>query len=215
MITDDQKSGGTDQVSSGDSKQPATSSNAPSGGPTKDPVDKGSAGDKVDYASYQKLLSEKKKLQKEFEKIQAESEKQKTQELENQQRYKELYETVQSEKKQTEDRVIELETRWQDAIKINAFNEQLGETKKIDSKYLGFVDTSKIMIDTETNKVDLLSVQKEVERVITTYPEIVRSTVTTGMPNSAPNSRGGTLSYDEWLKLPPEEMKRRRKELKN
>jgi len=208
-VVDQKIAGGdADQVSSGDSKP----THSPSGQTASSPEDKSSNG-QVDYTSYQKLLSEKKKLQKEFEKIKADSEQRKTQELETQQRYKELYESVQTEKAQLEDKVKEHETRWQDAIKINAFNETLGETRKIDSKYLGFIDTSKIIIDADTNKVDPVSVQKEVDRVTNVYPEIVRSTVTNTMPNSAPNSRG-TLSYQEWLKLPPDEMKRRRKELK-
>lgn len=205
---DDVASGENHQVSSGDLKP----TEEPSGQPANRP--EGSGSGKVDYASYQKLLSEKKKLQKEFDRIKQDSEKQKNQELINQQRYKELYESVQTEKSKLEEKVMEHETRWQDAIKINAFNETLGETKRIDSKYLGFIDTSKILIDADTNKVDPVSVQKEVERITTVYPEIVRSTVTTTLPNAAPNSRG-TLSYQEWLKLPPAEMKRRRKELKD
>lgn len=209
MPNEEQTPSGTPQDPSGvskDSNQPN-----PSGEPKTDPADNGSG--KVDYASFQKLLAEKKKLQKEYEKIQSEAEKRKKQELETQERYKELYESVQTEKHELETKVKEHETRWQDAIKINAFNETLGDTRKIDSKYLGFIDTSKILIDPDTNKVDLVSVQKEVDRVTTSYPEIVKSTITTTMPNNAPNSRG-TLSYDEWIKLPAAEMKRRKKELK-
>ncbi len=177
------------------------------------PEDKGGQ-DKVAYESYRKLLSEKKRIQKELEKVHKESEKRHKEELESQQKYKELWESQKSEAEELKQKLSTHESRWENALKLNAFNEALGDTRKIDSKYAGFVDTSKILIDPDTGKIDPLSAQKEVERVSKEYPEIVKSTVTSHLPNQQPAAKGG-LTYEAWLKLPAKEMAARMKEVRD
>lgn len=197
---------GVPPVPSGDSNNPDT----PSGEPTKDPA--GHTG-QVDYKSYQKLLSEKKRVQAELNELKSESERRKAEELASQQKFEELWKSSEQKNAELQEKVTAHETRWQDAIKLNAFHEALGDTRKIDSKYSGFIDTSKILVDPNTGKVDQVSAQREVERVVNDYPEIVKSTVTSHLPNTSPNSNA-SLTPEQWKKLPLAEMKKRRKEVK-
>lgn len=183
----------------------------PVGEPPKDPVDQG-GGDKVAYESYKKLLSEKRKIQTELEKFRSESEKRHEQELQSQAKYKELWESSKQEADQLKEKLSGHEERWNDAIKLNAFHDALGEAKKIDPKYAGFIDTGKILIDPETGRVDPLSAKKEVDRIMGEYPEIIKSTVTNHLPNTSPSSTA--LKYEDWLKLPAAEMRKRYKEVK-
>lgn len=182
-------------------------------GTSPDPVDSGASEDKVSYDTYKKILAEKKAAQAKLDEYQKESERREAQKLEEQQKYKELYENAKTETQSLSEKVQAYETRWQDAIKLTAFHDALGDTKKIDSKYSGFIDTSKILVDPESGKIDKVSVQKEVERVTNSYPEIVKSTITSHLPNQSPSSNG-TLTPEQWRKLPLAEMKKRRKEVK-
>ncbi len=196
-----------DKNPSGDDKQPTDNS------PVETPPNpEGKDGDKVAYDSYKKLLSEKKALQLKLDKLQKDADERVKTELENQQKYKELYEAGKSESEDLKKKLQAHDERWNDALKLNAFNSALGDTRKIESKFYGFIDTSKILIDPETNKVDPVSVQKEVDRVTREYPEIIKSTVRGDLPNGSP--RGGKgLTYAEWKDLPIKEMKARRKEV--
>lgn len=180
------------------------------------PSPEGSEGEAktISYETYRKLLSEKKNLQSENEKLKGESTERERRELESKEEYKKLYESSKTENEELKNKVKSHEERWQDALKLNAFNSALGDTKKIEPKYYGFIDTSKILIDPETNKVDAVSVQKEVDRVTRDYPELIKSTIKGNMPNNAPSS-GGFLTLEQWKNLPLKEQKARMKEVKD
>lgn len=200
-------SGSNDQAPSGGSKD----ENQPNpSGDTTSSVSSSST-DTVNYQTYQKLLSEKKKLQEEHERLKNEAETRRQQELKEQEKFKELYEQTAEENKKLSEKVEAHTQRWQNAVKLSAFTDALGD-KRIDSKYSGFIDTTNILINPETNEVDQVSVQKEVQRVINEYPEIVKSTATGNLPNESPNSKG-SLTEEQWRKLPAAEMKKRRKEV--
>ncbi len=174
----------------------------------------GGQGDTVAYASYQKLLSEKKKLQAKIDKVEREAESREREKLEAQQKYKELWESEKTESEALRGKVQSYEERWTDALKLDAFNRALGDTRRIDPKYSGFIDTSNILIDPESGKIDELSAKREVDRVSQSFPEIVKSTVTTHLPNETPTP-GKTLTRAEWMKLPAKEMAARMKEVMN
>jgi hypothetical protein len=176
------------------------------------PVEKDGSGDTVAYESYQKLLSEKKKLQARLDKQEREAEGKQREELEAQQKYKELWESEKTEVESLRGKVRSYEERWDDALKLDAFNRALGDTRRIDAKYSGFIDTSNILIDPETGKIDSLTAKREVDRVFKEYPEIVKSTVTNHLPNENPNP-GKALTREEWLKLPAKEMAARMREV--
>ncbi len=198
---------------------------SPEGNPPKDPADQSdkdleSQDEKVARSSYLKLLDEKKKMQEKLNAALAENEthknKLKTDEeklLAEQNRYKELFEKTKEENDKLKGDLGNHQERWNQALKIDCFNSALGD-KKIDKKYYGHIDIDKIIIDPETGKADAVSAQKEVERICREYPEIVQKKSGGKLPNEYPNGGTGTLSYDEWLKLPPKEMAKRQKEIK-
>lgn len=163
------------------------------------PVAEGGKKDSVAYETYRKALKEKananerlQETQARLEKLEAERQAMQQKELEAQNRFKELYESVRSENEGLKKSIHDRDLQMQDALKIDAFQSSLGD-KKIDRKYFGFVDTAKIMIDPETGTVDELSAQKEVERVLAEYPEIVRSSSPAKpMPTQAPQGVAST-----------------------
>ena len=149
--------------------------------------------DSVSYDTHRKLLDEKKSLQshaleleQKLSEFQQSVEEKQKQELEAQNRFKELYEQAKQESERLASTLTERDKQMQDALKIDAFNKSLGD-KAIDRKYSGFIDTSKILIDPSSGAVDELSAQKEVERIMSEFPEIVRSSAPArSMPNAAP-----------------------------
>jgi len=211
MTDESQNAGSVDDTPRGSETELEHNSSPEGNQPS--PEDKGGKDGMISYDRYRQLLSEKKGMQRELDEFKANSEKARKQELEANERYKELWESTQEENKELKGKLDGLNERWNDALKLNAFHDALGDTRKIDPKYSGFIDTSKILIDPTSNKVDPLSARKEVERVIKEFPEIVKSSEINRLPNNSPASTQGTLSRAEWDKLPAKEMMRRRKEV--
>lgn len=149
--------------------------------------------DVVTYETHRKLLDEKKNIQQrlmeaeaKLDDFQKSVEAKQTKELEEQNRYRELYESIKGENENLKTTIEKRDEMMQDALKIDAFNKSLGD-KKIDSKYSGFINTKNIIIDPATGSVDELTAQREVERVLSEYPEIVRSsTAAKPLPTQAP-----------------------------
>jgi hypothetical protein len=201
-------------------KDPSPEGNPPDPVDHSDNKDIDNQNEKVARSSYLKLLDEKKKMQEKLNAALAENEahksKLKTEEekaLAEQNRYKELFEQTKEENERLKGDLGGHQERWNQALKIDSFNSALGD-KKIDKKYYGHIDIDKIIIDPETGKADAVSAQKEVERICREYPEIVQKKAGGKLPNEYPNGGTGTLSYDEWLKLPAKEMAKRQKEIK-
>lgn len=184
-----------------------------SGDTSENPEGNDENSGKVDYSTFKKVLSEKKAMQRKLDTLLKDREESERKEKESREEYKELYENAKIQNDELLKKVTTHEERWQSAIKLNAFHEALGDGRKIDPKYSGFIDTDKILIDPDTNEIDISSVQKEVKRVIAEYPEIVKSTSGNRLPNESPSGKG-TLTYEQWLKLPTaKEKKERRKEV--
>lgn len=146
----------------------------------------------VSYETHRKLLAEKKNMQAKLREMEEKAfglennlKDIETKKLEEQSRYKELYEQIQKENSDLKSSITERDQAIQKAIKVDAFNKALG-SKKIDSKYFGFINTDNIIYDMDSNSVDELSTQKEVERVLSEFPEIVKETSAKQLPNSAP-----------------------------
>lgn len=150
--------------------------------------------DSVSYDTHRKLLAEKKSMQERLQNTESELNEIKSQiaaktqqDLEEQNRFKELYEGLKTENETLKTSIHERDVAMQDALKIDAFNKALGDGRKIDRKYRSFIDTKNIMLDTQTGAVDELSASKEVERVLAEFPEIVKSSGTSrALPNQAP-----------------------------
>jgi hypothetical protein len=146
----------------------------------------------VAYETHRRLLDQKKQLQERLQKTAAELdqfkagvEQKQQKELEEQNRYKELYEKIRQDNESLQKAISERDMQMQNAIKYDAFQKSLGD-RKIDRKYSGFVNTDNILLDPETGTVDELSAQKEVERILNEYPEIVRSNSSKALPSQAP-----------------------------
>lgn len=184
---------------------------APSGGETE--VASGTeetqhSKDSVAYDTYRKVLSEKKKRDEQLSSIQAELESLRAQqkereeaELKDQNRWKELYESLHQENSQLKSSLSEKDQRWESAIKLDSFYRALNG-RVIDSKYAGFIDTSKILLDPETGEVDQTTVQREVERIQKEYPEIIKGGQAKSLPAQAPQGvhSGGVKSLKDLSK---------------
>ena len=163
----------------------------------------------VSYETHRRLLDQKKELAARLQQASAELEEVRSgmqareqKELEEQNRFKELYEKVRQDNENLQKAISERDAQMQKAIKLDAFQKSLGD-KKIDRKYAGFINTDNIIFDPETGNVDELSAQKEVERILAEFPEIVRVGQTKAMPTQAPAgvSSHAKMSMQDRLEL--------------
>lgn len=142
----------------------------------------------VSYESHKRLLSEKKKLQERLEALETQAKSKHEEDLKAQNQYKVLYENALTEVKKISEREKQKDDRWTDAIKYDAFTQAMG-SRKIESKYAGFVNLKDIAVDPESGDVDPISVQREVERVCRDFPEIIKGAVQPkNMPANAPKN---------------------------
>lgn len=105
--------------------------------------------------------------------------------LEQNEEWKTLYE---KEKTERENAVVELHSKSKqfiDSSKINAVVQGLGGFKKDD--YSKFIDPSNIEV-TESGVFDTESLNKEVERIRQTFPELLKASSSPALPNGAPSS---------------------------
>lgn len=180
--------------------------------------------DSVAYDTYRKVLSEKKKrdeqlqsVTEELTAIKSQMKEKADQELKDQNRYKELYESTVQENQNLKSSLSEKDTRWNNALKLDAFYKGLNG-KVIDSKYSGFINVDNILVDPDTGSIDTTTVQREIERVTTEYPEIVKGSQSKPLPAQAPvvNSGGvkslSDLSKNEKMQLLSNAIKRKREE---
>lgn len=173
----------------------------------------------VSYDSHRKLLSEKKRLQEklmerearvaEYEQAQKEAEEKR---LKDNEQWKEF--ATKKEQEAAEARKELEATRHQiaDARKLDAFLTTIDG--KIDRKFWDFIDTSSIITNPDTGEIDGMSVTKAVEAFKANYSELIQYPgQKTGLPNESPKSNNSTLTYEDWLKLPPKDMKARYNEM--
>jgi hypothetical protein len=190
---------------------------APSGAPE-------ASQDKVAYETYQKLLSEKKardaqlaEYQRRFDEI----EQQRRNETESKLKQKEDYQSLLKLREQELDEM---------RSKLSAKDSELGETKRtiesgvklqsflnalegvVDRKYWSMIDLDSVLIDPTTGTPDPTSVKKSADLFAKSFPELVQKKSVPRPPGSAPQNNNG-LSYEEWLKLPVDEMKKRQKDI--
>jgi len=168
--------------------------------------------DKVAYETYRRVLSEKKKMQErleQLEKLAREREEAELKEKEKWQEYAKLKEKEALEIKQKYDEEIKAKT---DMIKMSSFLDAIDGV--VPREYWSLIDLEKIVVDPATNMPDPLSVQQAAKEFQTKYYKVIEKKPVAKTPNDAPKA-GGTLSYEDWLKLPLAEMKKRQKEVVN
>jgi hypothetical protein len=207
----------TDQnVSSGNNSDVGDNQNEGQNGNRKE--------DMVSYETHRKLLGEKKRLQDEAqalkakleEKLKAEQEQQEK-EMKDKEEWKKLVEIRDKELTETKSKLTEYQQGIRNSKKASAF---LGELAKrnisVRSSYYDLIDVDQIAVDPSTEEIDLSSVKKYADAWVTDHFELAKATSSSSkLPNNAPQGNGSQLTYDEWLKLPPSEMKKRYKEMRN
>lgn len=133
--------------------------------------------------------------------------------LEEQGEYKKLLENERKENAELAKRLSNFTAHQVEAKKIGALVDALNG--QVPKKYWHFLDTDDIVIDPDSGDIDKMSLQKAADSVRQNFPEIIRSGRNgSGTPTESPNGNGGTLTRDEWQKLPVEEMKKRLPELR-
>ncbi len=164
----------------------------------------------VPYESHRQLLDEKKKLQKTLDDIEAARKKADDDKAAEQGEFKKLLdaERAESAKLKAENdanKVQELGRR-----KLAAILSGAGGT--IDRKWFTTLDASGI-IDSVTlgadGEIDTTSVNKAVETLKKSYPEIIQTGSGPRTPNGNPAAGGGapgTIKHADWKKLPYAEM---------
>lgn len=107
----------------------------------------------------------------------------KAKELNNE--YKELYEEQLKANEALKNTINEKNNNFLNAQKLSRVKEKLGGFKK--QEYNKFIDTSRVIIDNEGN-VDETTVDNEVARLKTEYPELIKVKASSELPNEAPES---------------------------
>lgn len=157
-----------------------------------------------------RILSEKKKVQEERDLLRAEKEERERKDLEAKGEYQKLLELAKAEADAAKNRLREIEEERLQGKKAAALLKALDNS--LPDKFYGFLNLDDVIIDPSTGEINQLSVTKAAEQFKTNYPELLIKRDGPRLPNNAPQG-AGKLTREEWLKLPVDEMKKRRKEL--
>jgi len=200
-----------------------TDSTSPSGTPQNasgNPESITENKDSVAYETYRKVLGEKKKRDEELaaakqrleelERLQKEQEETKLKEKED---FKTLLQLREQELNESKQKLQTLETDINDGKKLNAFLKAINGT--VDNHYLSLVDLDKIVIDPNTNMPDENSVMAFAKEFEQTYSKIIDRPSGQKLPNNAASFGNGSLTVEEWTKLPLKEKKARLSEVVN
>lgn len=126
-----------------------------------------------------------KELQKQLDDIKVNSEKEQTLARERNNEYKELYEEELVKNKTLQDTIDEKNNSFLNAQKLSRVKEKLGSFKR--TEYNKFIDTSRVIMDNDGN-VDETTVDNEVARLKTEYPELIKVKASSELPDKAPES---------------------------
>lgn len=205
----DGEAGGSSDGASG------TNSNSPEGEGDK------SQGDTVSHSSYKRVLGEAKKakadnvaLREKIAEYEAEQEAQRQAEDEKQGKYKERLAEEKKKRKDAESKLESFRNERESAIKRHALLSSVGG--EIDQKYWPLLDdhVNKIGYDRDTNTIDETSVTEGVEAIRNLFPDIIVTKQGAGFSSKAPSSGGGNaITYEEWKRLPLDEMDARQKDV--
>jgi hypothetical protein len=179
------------------------------GGNEPDPADN-TQNNKVAYETYKKVLDEKKSMQKRLEDLDKKAKADAEAQLKEKEQYRELYEAKQKELEDLSGKLSAKEKETQDYRKMGAFLKSVAG--EIPQQYWGLIDLDKIAVD-DSGKIDDNSVKKCVKDFEKAYPHVIERKSGNKMPNNAANGGGGALSYEEWVKLPYDEKRKRQKDV--
>lgn len=127
-----------------------------------------------------KYKKKRKELETQLMTMQEQLKTKEREELYEKERFKELYEKEAEEKERLKQEAEESKRKFLDFHKINAVNSLTGGFRK--SEYNKFIMTDSIEMDDEGNVVSE-SVKREVDRIKQNYPELLKSTGSSNLPN--------------------------------
>lgn len=164
----------------------------------------------VEYDTHRRLLDEKKKVQAELDQLRAEKNARESKELESKGEYQKLLELERKAREEAEGKLKTFDQQEKGRRKMAAILGSAGGT--IDEKWYQFVADAvldDVAIDPDSGKIDQMSVTKAVEKLRTSYPEIIKGKGGPGLPNNAPgagSAAANKILRSEWLKLSSKEM---------
>jgi hypothetical protein len=167
--------------------------------------------------AYERVLSEKKKLQEQHDALKAESKKLTEAKLTEDQQWKALAEARAEELKAKDGEIQEWKGKYtgldRDVTETRKLQSVLGKLPgKVDSAYWDLIPLDKVAVDPETGKVDEASLAKVVKEFETKHARLIDKPGSK-LPNEAARGGQGPLTYETWLTLPIAEKKARYKEV--
>jgi len=189
------------------------------GGQTQNPAgdEQESSKNTVAYETHQKLLNEKKRAAEELRvaretlnRLEAEKREQEEKALREKEDFKKLFEARDNELKTEKEKRAQIENQINDSKKMRSFLQNVGSP--VDERYWNLIDLDKIQLDPNTGKPDESMVKSYADEFKKTYWEVLNP-ATGRIPNDAPGRDKSGLTYEEWLKLPYNEKKKRQSEI--
>lgn len=160
----------------------------------------------VSYETHRKLLDEKKKIQAKLEQIETERKATEEAELAKKGELQKLLDLRTKEAGELREKLQREEARKLQAKKLSAIVKGLGSP--VEEKWYGVLSNhiDDVVYNQDADEIEQMSVTTVVENLKKTWPEMLKRPAA-GMPNNAPRGNdAGTISRDEWLKLPSKEM---------
>lgn len=178
---------------------------------------------KVSYESYHKLLTEKKRFEKRDEELKElrqyrlENENRKKleeeQKLQQQGNWQKLLEDREKELQREREEKEQLFRKITDSLKFSELRKAL--PGHLDEKFLPLVNLDEIELD-ESGRPDKASVEKHAKVLLKNFgTSILVTSNGARLPQDGIRGSEKSLTYEEWLKLPASEMRKRQKEVKS
>lgn len=177
----------------------------PSGQPSEDSVNhsgsdeqaKDSSKDSVQYETYRKVLSEKKKRDEEIleakrrlEEYERKEKEREDRELVEANKWQEYAKKKEEEAKTAFEKVKAYEEREIASRKLDRVLSGVGDP--IDSKYWGLINIDAVSYDAESGEFDEQSLNSEIQRIKTQMPEIISRQKNANFDPSAPVKNGSS-----------------------
>jgi hypothetical protein len=212
---------------SGNTSSSGTQTSSSSGAPPQASGQSGSSPDPetekkdaVAYDTYRKVLGEKKKAddklseqQKQIEELSAKIKEREEAELKAKGEIEKLLKIREEELAKEREKSSTLQGNIQKGLKLDAVLNSL--SGKLDPKYWHLLHSKldDVVIDPTNGNADPASAQKVAQIFEQNYPEIITKASGVKIPNGAAQGTG-SLTLEEWKKLPAKEMKARMHEVK-
>lgn len=177
------------------------------------------SSESVAYETHRKLLGEKKRrdeenalLKSELEQFKAKERAREEEELRKTQNFQQLLKNREDELAKEREEKASLRSMVEKGVKRRAFLDAVNGS--VEEQYWGLINLDEILLDPSTGSVDELTVQKAAREFERKFAAVLGNRGGgPRLPNEAARTPSAKLTYEEWLKLPPKEMKARQKEV--